>query len=355
MQALDVYLGREAAARVSRDGWNPELFTTLVGASGGPKWFVLGHLDRLLFGDFLQRSAQPLNVIGSSIGTWRHACLTTDDPVAAIQRLEDGYLLQRYAQKPTPNEVSEVSRGILNSVLGDTGASALIEHPRITTYIITARGRGFCGSSHRAMLASGMTAAATGNAVHRRLLQWHFQRVAFRGGAHSDVSPHFQDFGTQFCPLQQSTVVPALHASGAIPFVLEGERNIAGAPAGQYWDGGILDYHFDLNQIHSTGLILYPHFNNQVITGWFDKFLPWRKTSLSGMDKLALLCPSAAFIADLPRAKIPDRNDFTRLEEHERIAYWQECVERSRALAEEFAELITGTDPLRGVTLLPSK
>ena len=36
----------------------------LLGASGGPKWFILGHLDRLLFGDFLQRSEQPLSVLG---------------------------------------------------------------------------------------------------------------------------------------------------------------------------------------------------------------------------------------------------------------------------------------------------
>ena len=41
-------------------------------------------------------------------------------------------------------------------------------------------------------------------------------------------------------------LLSALHASGSIPFVLTGERDIPGAPPGQYWDGGIIDYHFDL-------------------------------------------------------------------------------------------------------------
>ena len=144
----------------------------------------------------------------------------------------------------------------------------------------------------------------------------------------------------------------ALHASGAIPFVLSGERDIPGAPQGQYWDGGIIDYHFNLQDYHGEGLILYPHFSAQVIQGWFDKFLPWRTGTLPTAQKLVLLCPSEAFVASLPQGKIPDRSDFTRLPHDERVLYWEVCVERSKALAEEFAELITQEDPLRGVHIL---
>jgi hypothetical protein len=64
-----------------------------------------------------------------------------------------------------------------------------------------------------------------------------------------------------------------------------------------------------------------------------------------------LLCPSEAFIADLPLGKIPDRSDFTRMGHDERVRYWQQSVERSKALAEEFAELLQGSDPLAGVTV----
>ena len=86
---LSVYLGSEAASQLRREGWRADLFSLLLGASGGPKWFILGHLDRLLFGDFLQKSERTLSVLGSSIGSWRHACLAMPDPVAAIDRLQE--------------------------------------------------------------------------------------------------------------------------------------------------------------------------------------------------------------------------------------------------------------------------
>ena len=351
IKALSVCLGREAARKIGRDGWSAELFSLLLGASGGPKWFILGQLDRLLFGDFLQRSTQPLSTLGSSIGSWRHACLASADPVAAIERLEQGYLYQHYANKPTAKEVSEVSCNILSNVLGADGANHLSMHPRIRTHIVTARGRGPAAASSAPLLATGMGIAALGNTLSRRLLRLHFQRVVFHSG--SQPSPGFalHDFDTRFCTLRDDNVAAVLHASGAIPFVLTGERDIPGAPLGQYWDGGIIDYHFDLGQYRGDGLILYPHFSSSVIPGWFDKFLPWRQAAIHEIDNLVLLCPSAAFIADLPLGKIPDRSDFTQLEHADRVRYWQQCVERSKALAEEFAELIGGSDPLRGVTV----
>ena len=351
IKALSVCLGREAAARIAREGWSADLFSLLLGASGGPKWFILGHLDRLLFGDFLQRGSQPLSALGSSIGSWRHACLAADDPVAAVSRLEQGYLNQRYASKPSAAEVSEVSRNILLQVLGEDGARRLCQHPRIRSHIVTARGRGPAAASSTALLATGMGAAALGNTVSRRMLKLHFQRVVFHSGDAPNPGLALHDFGTRYCALRQDNVAAALHASGAIPFVLTGDRDIPGAPPGQYWDGGIIDYHFDLGQYQGDGLILYPHFSASIIPGWFDKFLPWRQAAIHEVDKLVLLCPSEPFIADLPLGKIPDRSDFTRMEHQERVRYWEQCVKRSEALAEEFAELICGGDPLRGVTV----
>ena len=152
--------------------------------------------------------------------------------------------------------------------------------------------------------------------------------------------------------LDAATLTRSLHASGSIPFVLTGERDIPGAPAGQYWDGGIIDYHFDLGQYQGDGLILYPHFRSDITPGWFDKFLPWRQAAIHEIDNLVLLCPGEAFVADLPFGKIPDRSDFTRLGHEERVRYWEICVARSAALAEEFAALVDDSDPLRGATLL---
>lgn len=351
-RALSIYLGREAARQIGKDGWSADLFSLLLGASGGPKWFILGHLDRLLFGDFLQRGQRPLSALGSSIGSWRHACLAMPDPVAAIDRLEAGYLHQHYASKPTAAEISEVSLGILQQVLGGGGASTLANHPRIHSHIVTARGRGPTAASSTPLLASGMGAAALGNALSRRLLNQLFQRVVFHSGPQPRPELTLQDFNTQYVGLQADNVCASLHASGAIPFLLTGERDIVGAPPGQYWDGGIIDYHFDLGQYRGEGLILYPHFSADVVPGWFDKFLPWRKSAIHDVDKLVLLCPGQEFTAGLPFGKIPDRADFSRLEHTERVQYWEQCIEHSKALAEEMAEVLVGSDPLRGATVL---
>lgn len=351
-KALSIYMGTEAAAQIAEQGWTPEAFSVLLGASGGPKWFILGHLDRLLFGDFLQRSQKPLSVLGSSIGTWRHACLAMNNPIKAIEMLEQGYLHQHYAQKPTAAEISEKSCQILEQVLGDTGAHDLVNHPRITTHIVTARGRGLTGASSTPMLAAGMGAAALGNSVSRKLLPLSFQRVVFHSGVSANSNFDFHDFSTQYSSLTRSNVAQALHASGSIPFVLTGERDIPGAPEGQYWDGGIIDYHFDLKKYCGDGLILYPHFSANITTGWFDKFLPWRRSTLNEAEKMVLLCPSNEFVASLPQGKIPDRTDFTRLEHEDRVKYWEVCIERSKVLAEEFSELLEQDDPLKGVHIL---
>jgi hypothetical protein len=350
-KALSIYMGKEAAKKIGADGWSAEHFDLLLGASGGPKWLILGHLDRFLFGDFLQRSNRPLSVLGSSIGSWRHACLTMPDPVAAIDKLQEGYLYQRYVGKPSPAEVSAVSCRILETILGENGVSQLLCHPRIQTHVVTARGRGLCSSASTAGFRAGLGAAALNNILSRQRLQSHFQRVVFHTGSPPNPGLNFQDFQTHYCTLQEDNTLQSLHASGAIPLVLAGERNISGAPAGQYWDGGIIDYHFDLSQYCGDGLILYPHFSTEVIRGWFDKFLSRRRTAIRDVKKLVLMCPSTELTADLPLGKIPDRSDFTQLGEEERIHYWEQCAERSRTLAEEFAALLESSNPLAGVTV----
>jgi len=269
-----------------------------------------------------------------------------------VDRMEQRYLHQHYkTDKPGAAEISEVSLGILQDILGENGARQLLEHPRIHTHIVTARGRGLAGSSSAPLLATGMGAAALGNTLGRGFLKAFFQRVLFHSRTAANPGLMFEDFATQYCGLRQDSVIPALHASGAIPFVLTGERNIPGAPPGQYWDGGIIDYHFDLGQYRGDGLILYPHFRAALIPGWFDKFLPWRSVAMAEFDHLVLLCPSETFIAGLPHGKIPDRNDFVRMRPAERIQYWETCIGRSKALAEEFNELIHAADPLGGVTV----
>jgi hypothetical protein len=70
------------------------------------------------------------------------------------------------------------------------------------------------------------------------------------------------------------------------------------------------------------------------------------------IDQLVLMYPSDAFLAQLPHGKIPDRGDFRVMAPAERVTYWETCVRESGRLAEAFHNLISGDDPLRGVTVL---
>ncbi|MFO0093561.1 MAG: patatin-like phospholipase family protein, partial [Gemmatimonadaceae bacterium] len=109
---------------------------------------------------------------------------------------------------------------------------------------------------------------------------------------------------------------------------------------GVHWDGGVTDYHLDLDFGTGAGLVLFPHFYDHVVPGWFDKSLPWRRAGAANFSRTLLIAPSAHFVAGLPGGKIPDRRDFYALSERERLARWQRVNELSSALGEELHELI---------------
>ena len=355
--ALRVIAGASARERLKREGWTPTLFDTLVGASGGPKFLGIAGLDRFLYSDFLQRSTHPLHLIGSSIGSWRHAALASRDPVDALAKLQYHYLHQSYDpddKRPRAVIVGEVCRWILDNSIAAEDFALICDHPRFISHVVTARGRGPNSATHAIGHASGMFAAALSNAVNRSLLQPWFQRVIFSAHGFEDLDFDFDDFGTLHVPLSPENAKSSLIASGSIPFLMPGERDIAGAPPGHYWDGGIVDYHFDFRNHRGDGLVLYPHFRDSITPGWFDKFLPWRGTHPSLLENVVLLCPSEAFLASLPHGKIPDRNDFARMSEAERVKYWTQVDSASDALGEAMARLADGSDPLAGVEAFPT-
>lgn len=310
------------------------------GASGGAKWLVIGGLDRYLFGDFLQAPrTRPLHVIGSSIGSWRAACLGQHDPVAALARGHHGYIYkQLYTPKPPVAEVTRVLSAILDDILGDDGARQVVEHPTFRTHVLAARGRGLAASERRLALIAALGSAATANAVARRSLQLHFARYVFHSAG--DVTPfaHLQDLPTTHRPLTAHNLRQVLLASGSIPLLMEGVR-IPGEE-GIYWDGGVLDYHLDLDYGPGDGIVLYPHFYGHIVPGWFDKSLPWRRASGHNLDRVLLVAPSPEFVRSLPGGKIPDRRDFFAFAVDERMRRWQATLDASAALGEELRALV---------------
>lgn len=145
---------------------------------------------------------------------------------------------------------------------------------------------------------------------------------------------------SRFVPLDTGNLRQALLASGSIPMVMQGVRDLPGAGAGTFRDGGLLDYHLDL-PYSGEDIVLYPHFTDRVIPGWFDKTLPWRRGNPGRLQDVLLLAPSKEYLARLPYGKLPDRNDFKRFmgDDASRQKYWRSAMDESRRLGDEFLEL----------------
>ena len=223
MKALELRVGKGAAKRLAEEGWHADLVDGLIGASGGPKWLILGQLDRVLISELLSGRSRPLDAVGSSIGSWRHAAMAQPDPLTTYDRFEQAYLSQHYASaKPTVPEITEVALWLMRTLLGDGGERHVADHPWLRSHIVTARGRGLNGRQPGKRLIAGMGIAALGNAVSRATLKASFQRVVFASSNAKPLTPLFDGFDTRYIDLAESNVFDALMASGAIPYVFEG-------------------------------------------------------------------------------------------------------------------------------------
>jgi hypothetical protein len=333
---LEIYAGETALQKIHQDGFSPELFSTFLGASGGPKWFTLLGLDKYLFGEFFNGRQQALNVIGSSAGAFRAACFAQNDPVAAIERLAKHYSETVYSDdtKPQADEITAKAIELLDELFGDTGAAEIINNKVFKAHFIVAKCHGLVASENKLKQAAGLLNSLLRNAVSRPLLKSQYERYIFQHHQSDLVIFDPDNIPTTSVAFSHNNIKAALLASGSIPMVMQGIKDIADCPPGMYRDGGIIDYHFDFN-IQNEGLILYPHFSSTLKAGWFDKSLS-RNVRLEHYDKTVLLCPSAEFIDSLPYHKIPDRTDFVDMKPTQRLQYWQQVFVESEKLAQHF-------------------
>ncbi len=238
--------GPSAYKDVKTRGFAEERIGTIAGASGGAKWLVLSHLDRVITEKILPKLSGPVHLLGSSIGAWRFCCYAQAEPTKAIERFETGYLEQTYSENPDAAEISRTMREILEKMLGENGPRDIVQHPVFRTHIMTVRSRMLTASESRPMLAAGLLAAATANFVTRKSLGIFFRRSLFYDPR--DLPPFYNASGFPLdrITLNERNLIDAVLASGAVPLVLQGVRDIDGAPDGIYRDGGIIDYHLDL-------------------------------------------------------------------------------------------------------------
>jgi hypothetical protein len=352
VRSFVVLAGQHAAAQLRHDGLKPTDIGCVPAAAGGPKGLALIPLDRLLFGAGGWLRDVSLDLVGASIGAWRMFCAAQVDAEAALQRLSEGYVAQRYNRKPTPREVSVECRKLARAVLGESGWPAL--RPQASVLVLTTRARGVLqGDASRAAFAR----AALANTLSRAQLAAHMERVVFVQGAPRLLNKErakFDPFGLTLVPLTAENAEDALLASGSIPLVCEPVRDPAGAPRGAYWDGGLVDYHLLLpyhqdSQDTAGKLVLYPHFVPFLTPGWLDKFLPWRRhvAGHAWLANMLLIAPSPAFLERLPNKKLPDRQDFYRygLDHAGRERDWRRAIAECERFADEVLGWLQQPDP----------
>lgn len=341
MPALTIRAGRRALQRLQQKPLGPEDVHVIPGAAGGPKALGISGLDKAIFGDWLPQAPQERALIGSSIGSWRFAAIaSSDDPKAQLARLAELYTSQRFAKGVSAAEISRKSILFLEELLGGR-EDFLLSHPWYRLSIVVVRSLGLLQHDTRGRLSLGLMRAISANMVSRL----HLGRFMERGIVHDARSrapvSSLVDFPSHEVPLSRDNLLPALLASASIPLVMSGVRNIPGAPEGVYRDGGLLDYHLDL-PYQQPGIILYPHFTDRVVPGWFDKTLPWRRGDASRLQDVVLVSPSPDYLATLPDRKLPDRKDFEKYvgDDAGRERAWRRAISESDRLGDEFLELV---------------
>jgi hypothetical protein len=229
----------------------------------------------------------------------------------------------------------------------------VLSHPQRRLHVFTSRGRHLLRREGRWRTPLGYLGAFVANAASRRALGMWLERVVF--GDPRDALPFpLHDYRSHRAALTPANLTAAILASCSIPFWLDAVHDVPGGPRGAYWDGGITDYHLHLDYAAmSDGLVLYPHFQAQVVPGWLDKAWRRRHRASALLDNVVVLAPRPAWVATLPGAKLPDRSDFKRYGDDlaARTRAWRRAVAESQRLADEFAELVAGARPIAAAPL----
>lgn len=285
------------------------------------------------------------------------AAACQQDPAAAFERLGELYCSQRYPHRPSAEYVTGTCENILDGLVAGH-ESEIISHPHYRLQILAARGRGLLRAPRRNIsLSAGFGLAVLGNLAARSRLADHLGRVII-GDARDPLywlKAKFDGFETDFAALRPDNLRNALLASGTLPFTMSPVRDLAGAPEGTYWDGGLVDYHLALPYSRVAGnpeggLVLYPHFSRHIVPGWLDKSLPWRRAGVGinreWMENLILVSPSRSFLQGLSRGKLPDRKDFHYygLNHDFRILNWKLAIAEGERLRDALADFVERPD-----------
>ncbi|MBN1611605.1 MAG: patatin-like phospholipase family protein [Polyangiaceae bacterium] len=328
--------GSRALAQLRAEGLGAGKVSALVGPATGPRWLAFARLDWAVHQSGLltaDEQGRRVLLVGASAGAWRMAALATAEPEAALDRLCAAYIQQSFDPDPSPAEVTAAYRRLLAQVFPNPAAGYMLTHPERHLGIITSRSvRSW--PKHRPGQLLLFARAFANNALRPSALARSFRRTLLC--AHPGAWP--RSSSGDVAPLTPRNLHDALLASGSVPGYFE-PIQIPDAPAGDYLDGGVTDYHL-AQRVTDRPIVLLPHHGPRVAATWFDKHLPWRQSSAELLEDVLVIYPSPDYIRCLPGSELPDRQDFHRFRDApgERMRRWSEAVARSEELAHELLD-----------------
>ncbi len=344
MRDLCIRAGRKVYRVIKDGGFDLDRVTTYLAPAGGPRWLAASGFDLALLENSVLGRSKPVLLAGSSSGAWRMAAWLQPEPVKSYRTFMEAYLKDSsYQRSDTPETLLDSMRTLLDAYIEDDAVPFALAHRQYRLAVTTARAKNFAASEISFIQRLGVGSAWLFNALNPDYLRLLFERVVFYSGA---LPPRFclrQDFCGKTIPLDSTNFKAAILASGAIPVVIAGVRDIYGAPRGAYRDGGVFDYHLNHEYTSREGEVtLFFNHMERIVPGWFDKGLKSRHPPAKILENVLLVHPGAGLVERLPGRRVPDREDFvTFIDDPEtRIKNWRRAVDLCAPLGEQFLEAV---------------
>jgi len=343
MYNVCVKAGKEAYEIIQDGGFNLDKVAAYFAPAGGPRWLVAGGFDLALMQSGLLGKNKPVLLVGSSAGAMRFAAWLQPEAAESYRKLMAAYIAMPFGRKDAPARVFDALSAVINAYLEDDALPFALSDKRYRLAVITARARYLLASDVKWIQRAGLGLCFLMNGLSRSYLDGFVERVVFYTGAKPPDFCFRKGFAGRYVALNEVNFKQAVMASGAIPLVISGVRDIYGAPGGVYRDGGLIDYHLTHRYGVKKGEVtLFFHHQERIIPGWLDKRITSRKPADDSLNNVLMVYPAPEFIAKLPGGRIPDRTDFLTFinDPQQRMDNWRQAAKQAAPLGEEFLELM---------------
>jgi len=343
MSRLRIKAGKKAYEIIKEGGFNFDAVSAYYGAAVGPRWLVASGFDLSLLSQNLLGRSRAIHLVGSSAGAWRFAAWLQPQATDCYRKFINAYITTSYTRQDTPATILDKFTQIMNAYIEDDALPFALANKRYRLSVITARARGLVASEKLILQKSALAICYALNFFSRNNLYHFADRVIFYNGSKPPPFCFQPQFRGKYVRISETNFKYAVMASGAIPLVVAGVKNIYGAPRGIYRDGGLIDYHLSHQfAARENELVLFFHHQERIIPGWLDKKIKRRVPDDQTLNNVVMVFPSQSFIEKLPGEKVPDRDDFINYIDNseQRIENWNKVVELSAPLGEDFLELV---------------